>query len=187
LEARRIPRAQLEYFQARLMLRFYSMIQSTFHRLRKEKGFSKADLARRLGKGQDQVTRWMNSPSNLTIKTISDLLLAMGYEPELDLRNLERGAIAPTQEAWLHHNPASEARESDTPKQEKPRERMAADSIFITVDVSTAVRQHPNVAVKKGALAAMDPRPPATDVPPHFVPPEIKNQGGALHAAGLGA
>lgn len=108
LEAGRISEVQLEYFRARLMLRFYSMIQSTFHRLRRSKpGFSKADLARRLGKGPEQITRWMNSPGNLTLKTVSDLLLAMGHEPALDVRDLEQGAVAPTQEAWLRPSSVS--------------------------------------------------------------------------------
>ena len=113
LESSPIPESRLEYFRARLKIRLYSMIQNRFRALQNERGFSKIELARRLGKDPGQITRWMNSPGNLEVNTISDLLLAMRHEPILDTQDLEQGAIAPTQEAWLHRKPYSAAKESD--------------------------------------------------------------------------
>jgi hypothetical protein len=187
LESSRIPERQLEYFRARLMLRLYHMIQSTFQQLSKsKKGFSKAYIARRLGKGPDQITRWMNSPSNLEIKTVSDLLLAMGREPVLDIRDLELGAIAPTREAWLHQKPDAPAlQRSNAPTQDETREHATLALISVaTTDFSIARLADPNIAVKKGALAAMTPQPPVAPDSPHFAPPEIKNPRGASHAIG---
>jgi hypothetical protein len=102
LRGKRIPKQQLEYFRTRLMFRMYSLIQDTFHRLSKErKEFSQAYLAKRLGRGPELISRWMNNPSNLELKTVSDLLLAMGQELSPDVRGLDLGARPPTEELWL--------------------------------------------------------------------------------------
>jgi choline dehydrogenase-like flavoprotein len=105
LNASEVPEEHLEYFRSRLKMRLYSMIQNVFRSLQSEKGFSKAMLAKRLGKDPALITRWMNSPGNLEVSTISDLLLAMGREPILGVQDLEQGAIAPSKEAWLMRNP----------------------------------------------------------------------------------
>jgi hypothetical protein len=44
---------------------------------------SKSELARRMGKDPAQITRWLSAPKNMEIETISDLLLAMGYIPQV--------------------------------------------------------------------------------------------------------
>jgi hypothetical protein len=43
----------------------------------KNSGLSKADLARRLGKGADRVSKMLGGPGNWTIATVSDLLFAI--------------------------------------------------------------------------------------------------------------
>jgi len=113
LDSSPIPEIHLEYFRTRLKLRLYTMIQHIFRALQADKGLSKTDLARRLGKDPALISRWMNSPGNLEVNTISDLLLAMRREPILGVQNLEEGAIPPTQEAWLHSTSYSLAKASD--------------------------------------------------------------------------
>lgn len=44
-------------------------------------GLTKAELARRLKRAPEQITRWLSSPGNLEVDTISDLFVAMGAKP----------------------------------------------------------------------------------------------------------
>lgn len=46
---------------------------------------SKAALSRKIGRRPEQVSRWLNSPSNLEIDTVSDFALAFGLRPVLKL------------------------------------------------------------------------------------------------------
>jgi hypothetical protein len=46
-------------------------------------GFTKSDLARKIGRRPEQVTRWLAAPTNLESDTISDMALGMGYVPRL--------------------------------------------------------------------------------------------------------
>ncbi len=43
-------------------------------------GLTRSKLAKRLGKRPEQITRWLAAPGNLTLDTISDLLLTMNAE-----------------------------------------------------------------------------------------------------------
>ena len=94
LSAGPIPEEKLVYFRARLKNRIHAMVLDYFVLLVKDKGFTKADLARRLDKRPEQITRWLGSPSNLTLDTVSDLLLGMGREPLLGAVDLSLGARA---------------------------------------------------------------------------------------------
>jgi transcriptional regulator with XRE-family HTH domain len=57
----------------------------------KSKGLTKATLARRLGKAPEQITRWLASPGNLRLDTVSDILLAMRHELSFDVTPIELG------------------------------------------------------------------------------------------------
>ena len=83
-----IPAGKLAYFQARLSNLLHEAVLTQFTKLEKDKGFTRADLARRIGRKPEQVTRWFGSPGNWTLETVSDLLLAMGCELEPKLRDL---------------------------------------------------------------------------------------------------
>jgi hypothetical protein len=75
----RIPPSTLAYFQARNKHRAYDFVIGQFVKSR----LSKASLSRRLGKGNDSVSRWLGAPGNWTLDTLSDLLFAInGGEPE---------------------------------------------------------------------------------------------------------
>ena len=49
---------------------------------------SRKDIAAKLRKDPAQITRWLSSPTNLTLDTISDLLLACGAECEFSIVRL---------------------------------------------------------------------------------------------------
>jgi hypothetical protein len=113
LEGKRIPEEKLAYFRARLKNRLHAFVLTQFLQLEKTKDFSKADLARRLGKKPEQITRWLGGPGNWTLDTLSDLLLGMGFEPNFFAANLKHGAIRPDQEAW-RPSPEPQKSQSDT-------------------------------------------------------------------------
>jgi hypothetical protein len=74
-----IPPAKLAYFQERLRGRIFDFIIGRF--LDEEKnGLNQAKLARRIGKRAEVVNRWLGAPSNLTLDTISDLLVGIAAE-----------------------------------------------------------------------------------------------------------
>lgn len=88
LEGKPIPLGKLSYFRARLKNELYDAVITHFL----EKNISKAELARRLGKKPEQITRWLSSPGNWTLDTLSDLLLGMKCEPSISVVDLERHA-----------------------------------------------------------------------------------------------
>jgi hypothetical protein len=66
----------LAYFRARQSNRVYESVFKAFVGAE----ITKADLARRLKKKPEQITRWLSGPGNWTLDTVSDLLLALGSE-----------------------------------------------------------------------------------------------------------
>ena len=47
----------------------------------KQKGISRADLAREMGVPKSQISRIFNAPPNLTLLTIARIAVALGVEP----------------------------------------------------------------------------------------------------------
>lgn len=81
---KQIPAGKLAYFRARLKNRLHEVVLNYFVAL----DINKADLARKLGRKPEQITRWLGSPGNWTLDTLSDLLLGMGCEPSLSLTKI---------------------------------------------------------------------------------------------------
>ena len=115
-----IPEEKLVYFRARLKNRIHAMVMDYFVRIVKDKGFTKADLARKLNKRPEQITRWLGGPSNLTLDTVSDLLLAMGHEPLIGAADLALGAVRPSSELWKIAEVTSSAQQNTETLPERP-------------------------------------------------------------------
>ncbi|HLQ24780.1 MAG TPA: hypothetical protein VK138_02755 [Acidiferrobacterales bacterium] len=77
--ANELSQKALGYFQARLKNRLHQLVIGEFIKQEKS-GTTKADIARRIGKRPEQITRLLGAPGNWTLDTVSDLLLAMGSE-----------------------------------------------------------------------------------------------------------
>ena len=77
-----IPASTRAYFQQRLRNRMFKLLLERFVAAQSQ-GLTKAALARRIGKTPDVVNRWLGAPSNLTLDTISDLLIGIAGE-EMD-------------------------------------------------------------------------------------------------------
>ncbi len=105
LEGTRIPLGKRAYFQERLRNRVYDLIVTEFLRMSEKTGLTQKELGKRVGKGPDQINRWMSSPGNWTLDTVSDLLLGIaGAELEIAITPL---AARPKRNS---HKPAWSAR-----------------------------------------------------------------------------
>lgn len=104
---KRIPLGTLGYFQLRNKQRVYELVIREFLRER----LTQAELARRLGKGPDQISRMLGAPGNWTLDTVSDLLFAIsGAEPEYGigypLDGAPRNDVVPE---WLNRHAETRA------------------------------------------------------------------------------
>lgn len=83
----RLSRKQIAYHRARLRNRLHQLVLQHFREL-EANGLTRAELARRLYKRPEVITRLLAPPGNWTLDTLSDLLLGMGGEPELGIATL---------------------------------------------------------------------------------------------------
>jgi hypothetical protein len=65
------------------LARLHEQVLSVFLQLESRKEISKAELARRLNKDPAVINRWLSGPGNWELRTVSDLLAGMGYEPDV--------------------------------------------------------------------------------------------------------
>lgn len=79
-----IPADKLAYFQARFRNRLYSFVMTKFLEAERNGRLTRAELARRIGRRPEQITRLLGAPGNWTLDTASDLLLGIAAE-ELEL------------------------------------------------------------------------------------------------------
>jgi hypothetical protein len=69
----RVPRSTFAYLQSRNRHKVYDLVIGLFEK----SGLPQAALAKRLGKGTDQVCRLLGSPGNWELNTLSDLIFAI--------------------------------------------------------------------------------------------------------------
>lgn len=79
-DAEPIPKRTRAFFRARLCGRIYSLVLEEFARREQANEISRATLGRKIERDSAQITRWLGSPGNWTLDTVSDLLLGMGME-----------------------------------------------------------------------------------------------------------
>ena len=94
LNGDKIPLGTLSYFRERFRDRLYDLVMEEFLKQGAEGGLTRADVARRIGRRPEQITRWFGAPGNWTLETVSDLLLAVAKsEPNVTLLSLEGRAV----------------------------------------------------------------------------------------------
>ena len=81
ISSRKARPCELAFQRQRLKNRVYAVLAKFFAEEAKAGRTTKKDIADFLGRDPAQITRWLNAPSNMTLETISDLLLAMDAEP----------------------------------------------------------------------------------------------------------
>lgn len=82
-----LSRKQVGYYRARLRNRVHQLVLGQFLKLQAN-GLTRAEIARRLRKRPEVITRLLGAPGNWTLDTLSDLLLGMGHEPTLGISDL---------------------------------------------------------------------------------------------------
>jgi hypothetical protein len=115
-----IPEAKRVYFQTRLRNRLFDYILGRFVQ-EQAKGLTKAKLGRRIGKPPEMINRWLGTPSNLTLDSISDLLLGICAEE-----------LTPQSESLLNQSPRNWAHAPwirDKPTVERSEPKGANDSV----------------------------------------------------------
>jgi hypothetical protein len=80
----KISATKLGYFRERLRNRIHQFLLREFM-ARQQEGLTQADVARILGRRPEQINRWLGTPGNCTLDTISDLLLAIS-KAELEFK-----------------------------------------------------------------------------------------------------
>lgn len=73
----------LAYYRARFRNRLYDLVLSKFREAEADEGLNRAELARRIGKRPEVLTRLLGAPGNWRLDTVSDLLMGIAGE-ELD-------------------------------------------------------------------------------------------------------
>ncbi|HEY5063655.1 MAG TPA: hypothetical protein VIJ04_02330 [Xanthobacteraceae bacterium] len=111
-----IPESKLVYLQERLRGRFFDFLIERFENAR-EHGLNQAKLARRIRKSPEVINRWLSTPGNLTLDSISDLFAGISAEePEFSSSSLL--GRARVNRSHLDDIPAM-ARDLEPPKQER--------------------------------------------------------------------
>jgi transcriptional regulator with XRE-family HTH domain len=85
----------IAYYRQRYRNRVFSKLVTFISEQAQRERLTKKDIAERLNKDPGQISRLLNQPGNLTLDTISDLLLAFDAEadpPEIFLFNDRRAA-----------------------------------------------------------------------------------------------
>lgn len=98
-----IPLGTLGYFRGRNRWRIYEVVLREFQK----SGLTQADLARRMGKRPEVVSRLLGAPGNWGLDTVSDLLFAIsGGEPSYGVDHpLDEPARNDDRPHWLHEAP----------------------------------------------------------------------------------
>lgn len=105
-----IPSYWVSYFREKLRGEVNDQFLEAFH----ASGLTKADLARKLNKRPEQVTRWLSAPGNLESDTVSDIALALGLAARFRLERIEEvKSNNETHGFFLHHIGKVESRMTD--------------------------------------------------------------------------
>lgn len=101
-----LPVAVISYFRSRLANRIHEVVLTEFSASEFEGKTSRAKLARIIRRKPEQITRWLGSPGNWTLDTVSDLLLGVGLEPVISTRSILREWNSPTAGTKFQATPA---------------------------------------------------------------------------------
>jgi len=77
-----LSKRDVYYYRRRFVNRVFSALANFFAEEAKVHGATKSKIAKRLGVDPSQITRWLAHPNNLTLESISDILLALDAEAE---------------------------------------------------------------------------------------------------------
>ena len=71
------------YYRRRFQNRVHEMLTAFFEEEAERRAFTRVEIAESINRDPAQISRWLAAPSNLTLDTISDLLLAVDAEMDV--------------------------------------------------------------------------------------------------------
>ncbi|HEV3113670.1 MAG TPA: helix-turn-helix transcriptional regulator [Candidatus Binataceae bacterium] len=80
LKKKPIPESTLEYFSGRLIDRLHALVLDAYIQQSKEEGLTQVELAERLAQDPARINRLLGGAGNWTLKTVSNLLVAIGVD-----------------------------------------------------------------------------------------------------------
>lgn len=81
-----VPLGMRTYMQEQLKNALYQEIMKRFLDLEDQGCINRAQLARRIEKKPEQITRWLGASGNLTLRSVSDLLAGLECEVDINIR-----------------------------------------------------------------------------------------------------
>lgn len=117
LAGEEIPLRTIAYFRTKLRYALHDLVLREFLQQEDSHRINKAELARRIHKKPEQVSRWLGAPGNWTIDSVSDLLVGMGAELDVAVFHLADYPSAPpavVTKARLGEQPERTDRDSPT-------------------------------------------------------------------------
>ena len=166
-----LSKKQVGYYRARLRNRIYQLVLLGLE----ASGLTRAEIARRIYKRPEQITRLLGAPGNWTLDTVSDLLLAIGCELGFSMNNLadRQTKAAPEQVATTQPNVI-------TPQ----TGQISFEGYAPAPKTSSAMDCQEPVTQKQGtALAAAQHRTPVPVVEKYYRFKEPNNRGALAKSA----
>jgi hypothetical protein len=141
-----IPKGKLEFFRERFRDHLYELVVDEFLKQETAGLLTKADIARRIHRKPEQITRWLGAPGNWEIETVSDLLLAISKaEPKVTLSMLGQVAdSAETQVSRTYQLP-QKITSAETPRQPFKLTRVEGPLRHFIGSVTMALLPSPDV------------------------------------------
>lgn len=84
-----LPKRLRSYYQQRFQQQVFARIAKAFAERAETLDIKKSTIAALLDKDPGQVNRLLSHPTNLTLDTLSDIALALNFEPNVVLEDLE--------------------------------------------------------------------------------------------------
>ena len=102
-----VPEKAVWFFRRNLQNVLYDVVIREFRRLEDAGEINKLRLANRLRREPSQITRWLCSPGNWTLNTISDLMVGMAVDPTRLVTDLVETPLASVEDVVksLHKEP----------------------------------------------------------------------------------
>lgn len=132
----------LGYFQESFREELHAQLLEMFEFWKSSKGVSRADLARKIGRRPEQVTRWLSAPANLEADTVSDMALGMGFLP--------RVRFEPVSDVFSAGKPNFRHPVSDFVNTERVATANTAQTVRITVVPTKGYQPQNSVALSDG-------------------------------------
>jgi hypothetical protein len=155
-QAAALSKREVFYQRHRTKNRVFAAIASFFAEEAQAENITKREIARRLSCDPSQITRWLSAPSNMTIEGVSDILLSLGAEADLNIVKFENrpapNYVHPLIEATFPGAQAQSIAPTPPPAVVPAPIYVIVESISLTTSAMVAGSVYPNSAPITGTI-----------------------------------